>query len=75
MLKAPIPALAKAREASKATPQPLGGPSIDSGNGGHMGERAGSGAGPGTVWPGASRPALAQRCERMAVATGLIAVS
>lgn len=40
-----------------------------------MGERAGSGAGPGTVWPSASRPALAQRCEWMAVATGLIAVS
>lgn len=40
-----------------------------------MGGRAGSEAGPERVWQGASRPALAQRCERMAIATGLIAVS
>lgn len=30
---------------------------------------------PRRVWPEAYRPALAQRCEHMAVAIGLIAVS
>lgn len=42
---------------------------------GHTGERPCNEAGPRRVWQSASRPALAQRCERMAVATGLIAIS
>lgn len=46
-----------------------------SGGGGHAGKRPCNEAGPRRVWQSASRPALAQRCERMAVATGLIAIS